>query len=367
MKIPFQNLKTENALVKNKCLKEINDFVDNSNFILSKEVEIFEKNFSNFCQAKYGLAVSSGTAALHLTLSACGIKGGDEVITTPISFTATSLAIAYCNAKPVFVDVLNDGNIDPSKIEKAITLKTKAILIVHLYGNPGDLLKIKKIAKKYKLFLIDDCAHAHGAKYRGKKIGSLTDISCWSFYPTKNLGAWGDAGSITTNNKVLYEKSKLLRVYGEVKKNDSRLIGFNNRPQSIQAIVLNEKLKYLNLWNKKRINLARIYTRQLAKVGDIQTLPFSVDSSYYVFPIKTKKRDALKEFLTKNGINAQIHYPKPIHFQTCFNYLGYKKGDLPRAEEHAKTVLSLPLYISMSLKEQDYVIKMVKEFFKLKK
>lgn len=361
--ILFVDLKKENNLIKRVYSNKLNQIVNQSDFTLGKEVKEFEKNFAKFCGAKFCIGVASGTDALRTALLACGIGNGDEVITTPISYAATSLAVAHVNAKPVFVDVLEDGNIDPPKIEKVITKKTKAILIVHIYGNPCDIDKIKRIAKKHKLFLIDDCAHAHGAVYKGKRIGGLTDISCFSFYPTKNLGAWGDGGAITTNDKNLYEKAKLFKGFGGVNKDFSEVIGYNSKLDTVQAAVLNEKLKNLPKLNIKRTALAKRYAEFLNGVGDIKTLPFSRDCSYYVFPIKTSHREKLREFLSEKGIQTLIHYPLPIHLQECFKYLGYKKGDFPIAEKHAKNVLSLPFYPFLGIKKQEYVIKSIKDFF----
>ena len=362
-KIAFVDLRKENDLIRRAYFNKLNQIVNRSDFSLGKELKEFENNFAKFCQAKFCIGVASGTDALRTAILACGIKEGDEVITTPISYTATSLAVAHCNAKPVFVDVREDGNINSFKIEKAITKKTKAILIVHMYGNPCDIDKIKRIVKKYKLFLIDDCAHAHGAVYKNKRIGGLTDISCFSFYPTKNLGAWGDGGAITTNNKELYEKAKLFKGFGGTNKDYSQVIGYNSKLDTIQAAVLNEKLKNLLKLNKKRIILAKRYTESLNGAGDIKTLPFSKDCSYYVFSIKTNHREKLREFLSKKEIQTLIHYPLPIHLQECFKYLGYKKGDFPNAEKHAKTVMSLPFHPFLTDKEQNYVVDSIKSFF----
>ena len=364
-KITFVDLKKENNIIRKSYFNKLNQVVDRSDFSLGRELKEFEKNFARFCRAKFCIGLASGTDALRTALLACGIKKGDEVITTPISYTATSLAIAHCNAKPVFVDVLEDGNIDPSKIKKAITQKTRAILIVHIYGNPCDIDRVRRIAKKHGFFLIDDCAHAHGARYKNRSIGGLADISCFSFYPTKNLGAWGDGGAITTNNKDLYHRALLFKNFGGIDRNYSEVLGFNSKLDTVQAAVLNEKLKILGKMNKKRQELARRYTKRLRGVGDIKTLPFSRDCSYYVFPIKTNHRDKLRDFLSQKGIQTMIHYPLPIHLQKCFNYLGYKKKDFPKAEKHANTILSLPFYPFLIFKEQNKIISSIKEFFKI--
>lgn len=362
-KIKFLDLETENNIIKKACLKKITKLADSSAFTLGSEVLKFENDFASFCGTKFCLGVGSGTDALRTALLACGVREGDEVITSPISYTSTSLAIAHCGAMPVFVDVLEDGNIDHTKIETAITKKTKAILVVHMYGNICDMDKIKAIARRYKLFLIDDCAHSHGASYKGKMAGSLADISCFSFYPTKNLGAWGDAGAVTTNDRQLYEKASLYKNYGEKIQNWSKVVGYNSKLDTIQAIILNEKLNYLKKWNKKRSVLARIYTQALKEVGDVKTLQFSENCSYYNFPINTGRRDALQNFLKKRGIPTFVRYPVPIHLQECFKYLGYKKGDFPISEKQALTVLSLPFYPFLSKESQKYVVDYIKEFF----
>ncbi|MDO8486312.1 MAG: DegT/DnrJ/EryC1/StrS family aminotransferase [Candidatus Staskawiczbacteria bacterium] len=361
--VSFLKLKIENDFVKKEVLKKISELADNSAFTLGPPVQEFEKNFSRFCGAKFCLGVSSGTDALRTALLACGVISGDEVITTPITYTSTSLAIAHCGAKPVFVDVLDSGNIDPSKIESAITKRTKAILVVHMYGNICDMDKIRPIAKRHGLFLIDDCAHSQGASYKGKMAGSLAEISCFSFYPTKNLGAWGDAGAITTDNKNLLDKASLFKDRGEAVKNYSKVIGYNSRLDTIQAIVLNEKLKHLKVWNKRRSDVALKYIKALGGVGDIKMLPFSRECSYYNFPIMTSQRKKLMVFLEKMGVKTLINYPLPVHLQECFGYLGYKRGDLPKAESFADSVMSLPFHSFLTGQDQNLVIRLIKEFF----
>ena len=363
MKVPFLKLKLENAFVKKEVFKKISELADSSTFTLGPPVQEFEKNFSRFCGATYCLGVGSGTDALRTALLACGVGVGDEVITTPMTYTSTSLAIAHCGAKPVFVDVLDDGNIDPSKIEKAITKRTKAVLVVHMYGNVCDMDKIRAIAKSHGLFLVDDCSHSQVASYKGKMAGSIADISCFSFYPTKNLGAWGDAGAITTSNKKLLDKAFLFKNYGEVVQNYSNVIGYNSKLDTIQAIVLNEKLKHLKAWNKKRSDAALNYTKALGGVLDITMLPFSRECSYYNFPIITSQRKKLMAFLEKMGVETFIRYPLPVHLQECFGYLGYKRGDLPKAESFADSVMSLPFHPFLTSREQNLVIRLIKEFF----
>lgn len=363
MNIKAVDLTRENDLVKKSCLKQISLLADSSQFTLGAAVAGFEKRFARFCGATFCVGVGSGTDALRTALLACGIGRGDEVVTTPTTYTSTSLAIAHCGAIPVFVDVLSDGNIDPTKVEAAITRKTKAILVVHMYGNICDMNSVRVVAKRHRLFLIDDCAHAHGASYQGKKAGSIADISCFSFYPTKNLGAWGDAGAITTSNARLFERALLFKNYGEEVQNYSKVIGYNSKLDTIQAIVLDEKLKHLKQWNRQRSRVAQTYTRTLRGVGDVETLPFSRYNSYYNFPIITKHRDKLAAFLSKKGIETPIRYPLPIHLQKCFAYLGYAKGDFPRAEKFAASVMSLPMHSHLTKKDQAFIIRSVRSFF----
>lgn len=363
MKVPFVDLQTENEKVEKRVMAQILAMAKSSAFTLGPPVAEFEKKFAAFCKTDYCLGLNSGTEALHLALLACGVQTGDEVITTPMSHVSTSLAIAYTGAKPVFVDVMENGMIDARLIEAAITKKTKAILPVHLYGNAYDVDALRAIAKKHNLYVIDDCAHGQGAHWKGKPIGSLADISCFSFYPTKNLGAWGNAGCITTDHKELYERVKLFKNFGGVDKNYSIYIGNNTRMDTIQAIVLKEKLTHLAGWNRKRLAAAAYYTKHLAGVGDAVVPIWSPESSYYVFSIKTKNRDALQKFLVTRGIDALIHYPLAIHLQECFAYLGYKVGDLPVSERHAATELSLPLYSAIPKSHLDRVIASIKLFY----
>lgn len=349
-------LYSENALVDKPVLKRIKQAVRESSLMLGKDVADFEKNFASYCGKKYCVGVGSGTDALHVALLAVGVGAGDEVITTPVTFTATSLAISHCGATPVYVDVKEDGNIDENLVELAITKKTKAILAVHLYGRPCNMKALRKIANKHKIKLIDDCAHAHGIK-------SLADVSCYSFYPTKNLGAWGDAGAIVTNSMEIAELAKLYKGYGEYVKNESILLGYNKRLDVMQAIVLDEKLKHLDEWNKKRRAAAKVYTTLLDGVGDLDIQPYSEDCSYYVFTLRTGIRDALKDELKKNGIESAVHYPVPMHLQKCFKYLGYKKGDFPMAELHCATVLSIPLYSDIRKLELRKVVSEIISFY----
>ena len=360
MSIPFNNLKPENEQIRSRAMRRINQLLDDSVFIEGKELAKFERNFAEYCGVKYCLGLASGTDALRTALLACNVVAGDEVITTPLTYTATSLAIAHAGARPVFVDIGKDGNINPQKISNAVTGRAKAILAVHMYGNPGDIDKIRKISQKHNLFLIDDCSHAQGATYKGKKIGSLADISCFSFYPTKNLGAWGDAGGITTNSRTLRDNAYLYKNCGEIKRNYSVVTGYNSKLDPVQAIVLDEKLKYLDRWNNNRRKVAAYYRKGLAGLPGIGLVPMIAGSSYYLFPILADNKDLLRKTLELSGIPTGEHYPQPMHLQECFRNLGYKKGDFPVAEKFTERVITLPFYPSLKPSAQQKITRAIK-------
>jgi dTDP-4-amino-4,6-dideoxygalactose transaminase len=366
MKVPFVDFRKQSKSIKKEIEKEIQEVLDSGRYILGKKVEDFEKDFAKYCGVKYALAVNNGTSALLLALLTLGIKKGNEVITQPNTFVATAEAIVFSGAKPVLVDINPQTyNLDIEKLEKAITKKTKAIIPVHLFGQPADMDPILKLARKYNLFLIEDAAQAQGAEYKGKKVGSLGDIGCFSFYPTKVLGAWGEGGAVVTNNKKLFEKMKRLRDHGSEKKYYHSEVGFNFRLEEIQGAVLGVKLKYLNQGIKSRREKVKIYNQLLKDCPVI--LPFEpkfFKSVYYVYVIRVKKREKLQKYLAEQGIGTMIHYPIPIHLQSAFRFLRYKKGDFPEAEKAAKEILSLPFYPEISINEQEYVAQKIKEFFK---
>jgi dTDP-4-amino-4,6-dideoxygalactose transaminase len=364
----FLDLKSQYKLIRKDIDKAIKKVLKNSTFIGGKEVEEFEKKVSNFCKVKYAIGVNSGTDALFLSLKAINIKSGDEVITTPFTFIATAEVIANCGAKPVFVDIdPKTFNIDPSKIEKAITKKTKAIIPVHLFGQMADMDKIMKVAKKHKLFVIEDAAQAIGSEYKNKKAGTIGHLGCFSFFPSKNLGAYGDGGMVVTNDDKLAEKIRLIKNHGS-SFNDkylNLLVGLNSRLDTIQAAVLNVKLKYLSVWNSQRLERSIYYNKNLRNVGDIE-VPSIIPDRVHVFhqyTIKTRFRDELRSYLKEKGIPTMIYYPIPLHLQPAFSYLKYRKGDFPNTEKISREVLSLPVYPEISKKEQDFIIKSIKEFF----
>jgi len=333
-------------------------------YILGKNVEEFEKEFSGYCGSKFGIGVGSGTEALHLALVACGIKQNDEVITVPNTAVPTCSAISFAGAIPVFADVDHETyNIDPAKIEQKISSKTIAIIPVHLYGQCADMEPIMDIAQKYNLKVIEDCAQSHGAEYKGKKAGTIGDIGCFSFYPTKNLGAYGDGGMIITNNKDLAKKVRLIRNYGQEGKYFSKIKGFNSRLDELQAAILRIKLKYLDKWNSLRRGKAMLYNTLLKDSGVIT--PYESDYNkhiYHLYVIRTKYRNELQKFLYKNGIMTLVHYPIPIYLQESYRDLNIRKGSCPVAEKYAKEILSLPLYPELNNKTIQKVCKLIKTF-----
>ncbi len=363
MNVPFLDLKAQYNSIKAEIDGAIKEIVDSCAFVLGKSVEDFEKNFAKFCNTKYAVGVNSGTAALHLALLSLGIKQGDEVITTPNTFIATAEAISHCGAKPVFCDIDEDTyNIDPDLIEEKITENTKAIIPVHLYGNPCDMDKINAIAKKHNLFVVEDSCQAHEAEYKGKKTGSLSNIAAFSFYPGKNLGAYGEGGMVVTNNEELASKCRLYRAHGEYPKNTHQVIGYNYRMEGMQGAVLNVKLKYLTQWNEARRKKAEIYSRLLKDIVITPEIGEDNKSVFHLYVVRHKNRDELREFLQKRDIATGIHYLKPIHLQKAYSHLRYKEGDFPVAEKVMKEILSLPIYPELTNERIEYVCDAIKEF-----
>jgi len=361
--ISLVNLKAQYCLIKKEIDEAIGRVLNNCNFIMGEEVEKFEEEFANFCNAKYAIGVSSGTDALFLALKAINIQKGDEVITVPNTFIATTEAITMVGGKIKFVDINRDTyNIDVTKIEAAITKRTKAIIPVHLFGQPADMDPILEIAKKYNLKVIEDAAQAHGAEYKGKKVGSLGDLACFSFYPGKNLGAYGDAGAVVTNDPEIAQKIAMLRNHGRIKKYEHDFEGYNSRLDAIQAAVLRVKLKYINSWNKARRKHADLYKELLQ--NDNVILPIEDKNSkhvYHIFAIRVKNRDRLLNKLKNAGIGVGIHYPIPLHLQPAYRYLGYKAGDFPETERCSSELLSLPMFPELSEKEIKLIVNMIKK------
>jgi len=365
MKITSLDLRRQYESIRDEINNAVLEVIDSQSFILGPFVESFEHRIAKFCYAKHAIGVSSGTDAILLALMACGIKNGDEVITTPFTFFATAGSIVRLGAVPVFVDIdPYTYNIDVSKIASAVNKKTKAILPVHLYGQCADMDAILEIARANRLMVVEDAAQAIGAVYKGLNAGTMGNVGCFSFYPTKNLGGYGDGGLVTTNDDELARLIKILRVHGSEPKYYHSHIGINGRLDAIQAAVLSVKLEYLNDWLESRRWIASYYSEHLK--GLPIRLPKTESYNTHIFHqyvIATSQRDALLQHLKQQGIETAIYYPVPLHLQKCFEYLRYKEGDLPESEKASRETLALPIFPEITLKEQDYVIGHIKNFF----
>jgi dTDP-4-amino-4,6-dideoxygalactose transaminase len=367
MQIPLLDLKAQYANIKDEVIQAISDVCDNQAFALGPAVAEFEEKVAVYCNSKYAIGVSSGTDALLVSLMALDIEPGDEVITTPFTFFATAGSIVRLGAKPVFVDVDQESfNIDPSAIEQKITDRTRAIIPVHLFGQIAQMKAITEIAKRHNLAVIEDAAQAIGASQNGIKAGNFGDCGCFSFYPTKNLGGFGDGGLVTTNREDIAQKIKALRDHGQNPRYFYKIIGGNFRLDGIQGAVLNVKLRYLDRWNEKRKQNAALYDSLLGD-SPVKTPIISADNAsiYHQYTITTPERDKLQQFLAENNIGSAIFYPKPLHLQDCFSDLGYRPGDLPIAEQLCKEVLSLPIYSELATDQIEYVAKTVRKYYKM--
>lgn len=363
MTIPLVDLKAQYQTIKPEIDAAMQRVVNNTSFILGKEVAEFEKNFAAFCSAQYCVGTDSGTAALHLALLICGVKPGDEVITTTHTFIATAEVISLIGAKPVLVDIdPRTYNIDPNKIEPAITPRTRAIIPVHLYGQPAEMDAILEIARKHNLRVIEDAAQAHGAEYRGKRAGTMGDVACFSFYPGKNLGAYGDAGALVTNDAALADHARMLRDHGRSEKYAHKLVGYGYRLDALQAAILGAKLPHLDAWNARRRDIADYYTELLTNTDIIPPyVPPQIKPVYHIYCIRTKNRDGLQKHLKERGIETGIHYPIPLHLQPVYQNLGYNLGDFPHAEKAAREILSLPMYPELTYAQVQQIVDVVKE------
>lgn len=364
MKVPFVNFKPMEQELNAELHEAFERVLSNSWYIGGQEDQMFEKAFALYCGTEYCVGCGNGLDALMLSLKALGIKKGDEVIVPANTYIATALAVTYVGAKPVFVEPdIRTYNIDPLKIEEKISDHTKAIMPVHLYGQPADMDPIIEIAQKYQLYIIEDCAQAHGAIYKGKKVGGFGDAAGFSFYPGKNLGALGDAGAIVTDSKLIAEKVRALGNYGSDYKYHHIYLGNNSRLDELQAAFLNAKLPLLEKMNNARKRVAQRYMEGIK--NDAFILPYTIadtESVWHIFAIRCKDRDRLQEYLTKEGIVTNKHYPIPIHMQKAYAELGLERGSLPIAEEISKTELSLPMYYGMTEEEVDYVIDRLNSF-----
>ena len=375
MLVPFLDLKAQYQTIKVEVNLAIQNVLDNAAFVLGKAVFDFEKNFSVSHDVKHCIGVSSGTDGNHIALWTLGIKPGDEVIIPANTFIATAWGATLCGATPVFVDCEPDSyNIDPEKVEAAITPKTRAIVAVHLYGQSANLDPLREIAHNHNIYLVEDAAQAHIAQYKGKKIGGLSDVASFSFYPGKNLGAYGEGGAVTTNSDEIATKSKMIRDHGGSQKYNHEVFGHNYRMEGIQGAVLGVKLNYLDKWTESRRSVAVKYKELLHDLEDI-ILPVEMSYAKHVYhlyviqvkaqksKIKNKRRDELQKFLGERGISTGLHYPIPLHLQKCFEYLGYKKGDFPVTEKLAETGLSLPMFPELSDEQINFVCENIKMYF----
>ncbi len=350
--IPSFSLADQNRLLHQEMVDCFSELVLQSKFILGEHVDLLEKEIALFADTRYGIGVANGSDALFLSLKACGVGEGDEVITTPFTFFATAGAICRVGAVPVFVDIEPmTWNIDVNRISERITAKTKAIIPVHLYGCPADMDTLMKIAESHRLRVVEDAAQALGSKFQGKMIGSFGDTSCISFFPTKNLGAFGDAGMVLTSDFAIADRLKLLRVHGARKKYCHDLLGYNSRLDELQAAILRIKLKYFSQWTERRRKLASLYTscfqEQMEKANIQIQLPVEPKEAHHVYhqyTIQTGKRDQLQAYLQQHSIGTTVYYPIPLHLQSVFAGLGYRAGDFPETERASKQVLSLPMY-----------------------
>jgi len=372
--VPFLDLTRQYKRIKGEILSATQRVYEKGSFILGEEVSAFENEFSHYCGVRYGVGVGSGTDALYLALKAAGIGEGDEVVTVANSFVATALAISFTGAKPLFVDIdPKTYTMDPDHLErflkrrraKGSSRKIKAVLPVHLYGHPAEMGSIVEIANRYDLIVIEDACQAHGARYGNKGVGSLGTMGCFSFYPTKNLGGYGDGGMVVTNDKNCDRKLRLLRCYGEKKKHQHILKGHNSRLDEIQAALLRVKLRYLDQWNEERRRKAKVYTERLASLGvGCPSEKKGVRHVYHLYTIRTEKRDRLQAFLKKRGIETLIHYPIPIPFQKAYQELRYGRRDLPLTNRWSQKILSLPFFAEIKRHEMEEVVEGIRFFSK---
>jgi dTDP-4-amino-4,6-dideoxygalactose transaminase len=363
MKVPLLDLKTEYQQLRDQILPALDRVCEKSAFVLGEEVEQFEREFASYCEVKHCVALSSGTAALHLGLLALGVQPGDEVITSTNTFLATAEAITYCGARPVFVDIdSSTANLDPSRIERAITPRTRAVIPIHLYGRPADMDAIHSVAEAHKLLVLEDAAQAHGAKYRGRRVGSLGHAAAFSFYPTKNLGAYGEGGALTSNDDSIANYARAARSHGQTARYEHEFVGYNYRMQGFQGAVLRIKLGYLDRWTARRQEIAREYRSVFANARlEMPKDPPQDECVYHQFVIYVNNRNSVVSQLAVREIETAVHYPKPLHLQPAYSSLAYPRCSFPLAERGCEHVLSLPIYPSMTADQVAYVANSVLE------
>ncbi|MBF0383808.1 MAG: DegT/DnrJ/EryC1/StrS family aminotransferase [Magnetococcales bacterium] len=356
--VPFLDLQAQTISIRPKLNAAIAEVLDGGSFILGPAVKRFEGRFAEFCGVRHAIAVNSGTSALHLAQLAAGVNAGDEVITTPSTFVATVASILYIGARPILVDIDQEtGNIDPNRVEDAITERTKAIIPVHLHGLPANMTDLATISEKNGIPIIEDAAQAHGAEINGKRVGSMGNVGCFSFYPGKNLGACGEGGMVVTNDDKLAKRVSQLRDWGQEKKHFCHTLGFNYRMDGFQGAVLNVKLDHLEDWTEKRRSNASYYREKLRHFGwRLPSEPKGFKHVYHVFAPDTNNRDVLIERLKARGIGYNIHYPIPVHLQEGYSQLGYRAGDFPHSEFKASATLSLPMYPELTNEQIDQVV-----------
>src|SRR3989338_4152264 len=364
MNVPFVDFREQYNAIKDKIDTGLKRVFEDGSFILGPQEKAFEEDFARYCDARYAVGVNSVTDALYLAMLALEICPGDEVIVPAFTFIATALCVSYAGAKPVFVDIEEQTyNIDPARFEAAVTKKTKAVIPVHIYGQPADMKEINAVAKKYNIAVIEDACQAHGAVYNGKKTGALGDIACFSFYPTKSLGAFGDGGMVVTDNKSLHEKTLMLRDYGRTGRYEHKIKGHNSRLDTVQAVVLSAKLPLLDQWNKMRNDVAVYYGKLFKNVDGIVAPTLRKDRThvFQTYAVRVPGRDKIYEAMKAKGIGVLIHYPIPLHLQEAYAELGYKKGDFPVGERVAKEILSLQMFPHIKKEQIEYVCDTLKE------
>ncbi len=369
MRVPLLDLQAQHRSIRDEVMAAVERVFDSQAFILGTEVEHFERAVAEYCRARHAVGCASGSDALLLALMALGVKAGDEVITVAYTFFATGGAIARLGARPVYVDIsLDDFNLDPELLERAITPRTKAIIPVHLFGQCAEMDAIMEIARRHQLPVIEDAAQAIGAEYKGRRAGTMGEIGCFSFFPSKNLGGAGDGGLLVTDDDELAERLRTLRVHGGKPKYYHRVVGINSRLDALQAAVLGVKLKYLDQWTASRQHNAARYHALFAEAGLSQVITPKVKPGrrhiYNQYTIRCERREELKAHLRREGIGTEIYYPVPLHLQECFAYLGYNAGDLPVSEQAARESLSLPIYPELTEEMQRYVVEKVIEFYR---
>lgn len=363
--IPAENITRQYDQIAQEIQEAISEVLPTGRYVLGPQVRAFEDEFAAYCQTKFCLGISSGTEALHLALLACGIGPGDEVITVPNTYIATVFAISYVGATPVFVDVDPvTFNIDPAQIESKITQRTKALLPVHLYGHPVEMDTLLEIARRHNLWVIEDAAHAHGALYKNRKAGSMGHIGCFSFYPTKVMGAFGDGGAVITSDPELYDRIKVLRYMGQHQKYLHEIIGYQQRLDEIQAAILRVKLRHLDRWIERRNEIAKQYTDQLTGLPVITPqIVGNIRHTFYMYTIRAPQRDALQQYLEGHGIGSQAMYPLEVPYQPAYQHLGYKPGDFPIADAQVKEILCLPMFPELTDQEINQVTQAIRSFY----